>query len=554
MPRFLRQFGLRTLLLVCFLAAVAFGLVRWHMDGIHRQHAAVKVLLEKNASVQWYTSGPQWLRDWVGDYYFTEVIMVHLQQRGVHDDDLLVLEDLPAIERLYLPGNPKITDAGLDHLRGLKHLRRLSLWGTGITDQGLAKLSHLKELEALDIKDTQVTQTGLARLAQLPKLTELYHRFEFTDDGLVAVAQLPAVQFDLLKVQTLSERGFAQLRKIRFSRIELESQNVRDWPRFLYHHPTMDGITLSHIAITDEQAEQLFTTNDLSTVVLVDVPLSDKVLPSLAAAGKVIGSTLKETKISANGFLQHFGDREPTKIYIDENSISMSAMGIPWLNLEYTGPVPLGDLKGLAGLRDADYFRIHSRETTIDLRHLPPLPSLTMVWINGSIDETSWKSLARQPSLQTICVRAEGQTFTPAGFKSLKDCKSLQRFLLLETGPLTDEHLSAISACDSLQLLAFRMDGEITPQGIGYLMGMPQLTKLGISFSKQTDTALLKELAKLKQLEELTIFDMVVTDEMIDPLVGMSNLKILEIHESQLTPAGMQRLRKEMPKLEVRAN
>ncbi|RCS44676.1 hypothetical protein DTL42_17285 [Bremerella cremea] len=547
MPRFLRQFGLRTLLLFCLLVAIVFGLLRWQMDGIHRQHAVAKELLEKGASIEWKTSGLRWVRDWVGDYYFTQVVAIHLQEKKLHDADLQVLEDLPALERLYLAGNPLITDATIGHLQGLKHLRRLALCATGITDDGLTKLATLQELEALDIKHTQVTQAGLSRLAPLPNLEELYHRFEFTDEGLAAVAQLPVVHFRELQVQELSEQGFALLPKIRFSGITLQSPQVPDWPRFLYHHPTMGQIVLSDAAITDEQAKQLIKTNDLYKVILTNVPVSDQVLPALAALGNWLSVHVKGTKISANGFLTHFGDRKPLKISISEESISMSSMGLPSLYLSYTGPVPLDDIPGLAHLSDADYLSVSSKKVAIDLSHLPSLPSLSGCYFDAPLNDTALAGLSHQPSLGTIAVKTVGDQFTPNGLRALKGCPCLETLLLDAEVPLTDKHLAAISACKQLQSLAIVSHGEITPQGIAYLADLPQLTELSIGFKEQPDGEVLAEIAKLKKLETLKITESIIKDENIPSLMEMTHLKELIVFRARMSAAGKERLRLALP-------
>ncbi|PQO37225.1 hypothetical protein DTL21_04560 [Bremerella cremea] len=552
MPRFLRQFGLRTLLLFCFVAAVCFGLLRWRMDRIHRQHAVAKELLERNARIQWQTSGPKWLRDVVGAYYFTELVMVDLQMRGQQDQELSLLGDLPALERLYLAGNPLISDQGLDHLRELKHIRRLSLWGTGVTDNGLSKLSHFDALEALDLKDTQVTQAGLARLSPLPKLKELYHRFEFTDEGLQAVAQLPTVYFGELQVGEISQRGFAQLPKIRFSKITLQNANVTDWPWYLYDHPTMSQIELHRVEITDEQAKQLIATNDLHYVILNDVPVSDEILPALVALGNGLTLRLKGTKISANGFLKHLGDRQPGRMHISDEIISMSSMGIPGMYLSYTGQVPLHDLPGLANLHDVGFLSIETSYPKIDLSHLPPLPSLELIVLDVPINDTALARLAPQLGLKTIIVSA-GDQFTPTGLQALKDCRSLEELLLVEDARMTDEHLAAISECRQLRSLAIHSHGEITPQGIACLADMPRLTMLTIAFEDQIENDVLAEAAQLKKLEELTIIESDFMDENVPSLVGMTNLKELTIYHSRMSPAANERLRKALPgvKMEV---
>lgn len=58
----------------------------------------------------------------------------------------------------------QVTDAGLEHLKGLTGLVQLSLINTEITDRGLEHLKGLSELQTLDLRRTQVTYKGVEKL------------------------------------------------------------------------------------------------------------------------------------------------------------------------------------------------------------------------------------------------------------------------------------------------------------------------------------------------------------------------------------------------------
>ena len=62
------------------------------------------------------------------------------------------------------PAKPRITDAGLKHLRGLTKLKTLDLNGRPITDAGLTPLAELKNLHRLLLDSTKVTEPGVATL------------------------------------------------------------------------------------------------------------------------------------------------------------------------------------------------------------------------------------------------------------------------------------------------------------------------------------------------------------------------------------------------------
>ena len=54
---------------------------------------------------------------------------VNLARKGVRDEDLLLLKELPYLRMLSL-AHTRITPSGLQHLRGLRQLRTLNLYKT----------------------------------------------------------------------------------------------------------------------------------------------------------------------------------------------------------------------------------------------------------------------------------------------------------------------------------------------------------------------------------------------------------------------------------------
>jgi len=65
----------------------------------------------------------------------------------------------------------KVTDAGLEHLKGLTRLQTLALSECmKVTDAGLERLKGLTQLQTLVLTRTQVTDAGLEHLKGLTQL------------------------------------------------------------------------------------------------------------------------------------------------------------------------------------------------------------------------------------------------------------------------------------------------------------------------------------------------------------------------------------------------
>ena len=91
----------------------------------------------------------------------------------------------PAVEILSL-NRSKVSADGLRVLRGLRSIRKLSLWSTGITTDGLAHVARLRGLESLGLGGNRLTTEGVKHLAGLRNLEDLDLGETDLTDGAVA--------------------------------------------------------------------------------------------------------------------------------------------------------------------------------------------------------------------------------------------------------------------------------------------------------------------------------------------------------------------------------
>lgn len=111
------------------------------------------------------------------------------------DDMLRDLARVPTLEVLRLGGSAAVSNAGLQHLRGMPALRELDLSQTRVTDAGMDVLRTLPQLERVSLAWTHVTDAGAAALRACDALQSVNLLGSACGDGAVAaLAGKPALR------------------------------------------------------------------------------------------------------------------------------------------------------------------------------------------------------------------------------------------------------------------------------------------------------------------------------------------------------------------------
>ena len=113
----------------------------------------------------------------------------------ITDADLTRLATLPNLRRLDL-SRTKITDAGLEHLKPLNEVIELRLrYAESVTDNGVAHIKGWKHLERLDLRGTKITSRVFESLAGLTTLRSLDIAFtRVSDEGFEELAALSRLE------------------------------------------------------------------------------------------------------------------------------------------------------------------------------------------------------------------------------------------------------------------------------------------------------------------------------------------------------------------------
>jgi hypothetical protein len=177
------QFSLRTLMIFTVICAVACGWLGKKIARKHKEIEAVEAITNLGGGAcydyqrvsgkpgHWQKAepyGPAWLRELLGEHFFSEVDCIDASGGLEH------LKDLPNLPELRLIG-PRVTNAGLENVRGLTRLQTLALEETKISDAGLPNLKTLTNLQTLDLSGTNVTEAGVKDLKKALPNCKIYH-------------------------------------------------------------------------------------------------------------------------------------------------------------------------------------------------------------------------------------------------------------------------------------------------------------------------------------------------------------------------------------------
>jgi Leucine-rich repeat (LRR) protein len=237
-----------------------------------------------------------------------------------------------------------------------------------------------------------------------------------------------------------------------------------------------------------------------------------------------------------------------------------------WM-LRMGGAVVLeGQQKLIADLADLPTtdFRIHTLNFTgitmygaslqDELRHLPPLPHLKELYINGRLwyDQPAPRLadtiglFASSTELEKLVLSRPVQTYIPmndAALKQLAPLKNLKELRVRQTrSPGLELSAFPLTHLDLNYVVAFGDDG------MSRLKNMSTLTELYVRGTSITDEGL-KNLAGLTNLVELDLADDNLSDAGLSALGGLTKLRKLSLQGADVTDAGLDVLRN-MPELQ----
>ena len=295
------------------------------------------------------------------------------------------------------------------------------------------------------------------------------------------------------------------------------------------------------------------------------------------------GEGMSDTTPAATTSSRSESSAAPAVYQPPPQQISTDRMWAEWM-LRMGGSVVLeGQRKPTTDLSELPTtdFRLHTVNFTgitmyaasfqDELRHLPPLPRLKELYLNGRMwyDQPAPRLadtiglFASSTELEKLVLSRPVQTYIPmndAALKQLEPLKNLKEIrirqtrapgLVLSQFPLTHLDLNYIVAFGDAGMANFKnmttlselylRGTSITDEGLANLSGLSNLVELDLSDDNITDAGV-ASLAGLTKLRKLSLQGADVTDAGIDALRNMSQLEELSLYRTKVSNAGLAKL------------
>lgn len=176
---------------------------------------------------------PRWIRNLIGEMYFQQVDLVHLNETDITDDWLENMKLVPRVRLLSLR-KTAITGKALRHLAGLSSLEVLDLWHcehAKLEQKDLAYIGGLRQLTSLDMTGCDVANDALSKISHLRNLStlSLIGSTRIRDDGLRNLRGLTEMTYLWLNGTDVGDKGMEHLSDMKnLVWLDLSQTNVTD--------------------------------------------------------------------------------------------------------------------------------------------------------------------------------------------------------------------------------------------------------------------------------------------------------------------------------------
>lgn len=270
------------------------------------------------------------------------VVSLTINDPQLSDADIDHVRKLTHLRELRL-NSPNVTDRGVEQLKGLQNLQSLDLRGCSITGRGLESIRELRRLKSLIIARTKITDAGLEHVGGLAELEGLsLANTQITDDGLPHLEGLTNLRTLSLALTEVTDKGLENLKahpELRMLSLLAASSVTDSGLAHVGKLTKLEQLILGYTGITEAGLKNLEGLNALKFLDLAGVDLSREGLIQLQSLSSLGGLNLSQTSITDDDLEPLTGLETLTMLMLGHNEIGISDAGLEHLkrltNLEH---------------------------------------------------------------------------------------------------------------------------------------------------------------------------------------------------------------------------
>jgi Leucine-rich repeat (LRR) protein len=465
--------------------------------------------------------------------------------------------------------NTKITDAGLERLKGLSSLRHLFLGATQVTDAGVNELTKAlpnvtvrrevvdPRMAGEDTKRTPVREAG--RDVAITVIEQLRGRYQcdeqspdrpivavwlagpqVTDDALKYLSRLTCLGSLTLEGAPVTDAGLEHLKGLtNLQELFLRCPRVTD--AGLQH---LKGLTsLRTLRLHDTQvtfAGVIELRRALPESTWLEVEPKPAPPPRPGRDAVIAGIEKLGGKYQCD---EEHPDKPIVKVWLNGPQVTDAALRIvaalPSLKFLFLGGTQVTDL---------EIHRFQSAFPNVVLRVESEQPKRTEPEVGRDAAIAAIEKLGgsygcdeQSPDKPIVGVRLLGRQVTNAELYYLEGLTSL-RYLDLSGTDVTDAGLLHLMGLTNLQRLVLN-ETQINGTGFEHLKGLTSLHEVALNDSRVTDAGV-QHLKGLSNLRKLELGKTWITDASLEHLKEMASLETLNLSFTEVTDAGVTELRK----------
>lgn len=190
---------------------------------------------------------------------------------------------------------------------------------------------------------------------------------------------------------------------------------------------------------------------------------------------------------------------------------------------------------------DAILVTAHSNIDGSGFKDIASLPLRYINFQSPLLTDDAFARICRYKTLHDLRL-AQSSLLTKNAYARLANLTNLELIDFFQV-EIPEELFDILSRMKSLKAISFAKSTPITKEGLSRLATLPNLEYLDLT-DTNVDNSFLPALAKFERMEELLLDGLGLTDENLECLAEMSQLRSLHICKSKITDRGIGKIRK----------